>query len=588
LVNGEKDELGAGDALGEFRILNRLGEGGMGVVYMARDERLDRRVALKVIAPRLASDREFRERFVAEARSAAAIDHPHAVPIYSAGVADDRPYIAMRYIAGTDLRSVLTQSGPLSPVVATTVVSEIASALDAAHASGMVHRDVKPANILLEGEPGHGSSYLTDFGLTKGGDASVQLTGTGQWVGTIDYVAPEQIQAARIDARTDVYALGCVLYETLTGSIPFAGSDMQKMWGHVNGPFPVLEPAKEWRALGEVIVRATAKNPDDRFPSAGDFARAAAAAVAGARVETPERSVATSSAASGLEEASIGAKMGVGASPTVTGRAPAPGPRDMPTTRMPSPEPNRPRRPDGSLRTAAIIGGSLVLAAGLVTAAVVVSSGSSNGRQASASGKPRQQSTGTRVKSQPALPPNVEPCNATVYVKERVAGRPYTSCPFALEVERAYDRSGESAQISAYSPVTRKLYRMSCGGFNPITCSGGRGALVYLTSSTPSESEPPQSQSESDADLGDWPGGNGYSAMLGAFTVEEHARVRQSEAVERGLEAGVLYSSNFSSLTPGYWVVFSGSFRSIEEAAARAREAQSIGFTDSYPKLVAP
>jgi len=584
LVNGANDELGAGDALGEFRILDRLGEGGMGVVYLARDERLDRRIALKVIAPRLASDIEFRERFVAEARSAAAIDHPHAVPIYSAGVADDRPYIAMRYIAGTDLRNVLTQFGPLSPVIATTVVSEIASALDAAHASGMVHRDVKPANILLEGDPGHGSSYLTDFGLTKGRDANAQLTGTGQWVGTIDYVAPEQIQAGRIDARTDVYALGCVLYEALTGSVPFAGSDMQKMWGHVNGPFPVLEPANEWRALGEVIARATAKDPDDRFPSAGDFARAANAAVAGGRVETPERSVATGSAANGLDEAG----MGVGASPTVTGRAPAPGLRDMPTTRMPSPESNHPRRPNGNLRTAAIIGASLVFAAGLVAAAVVMSSGSSNSKQASTSRKLHQESTTDRIKSQPTLPPNVEPCSATVYVKERVAGRPYTSCPFALEVERAYARGGESAQISAYSPVTRKLYRMSCGGFNPITCSGGTGALVYLTSSTPSAPEPPQGQSESDADLGDWPGGNGYSAMLGAFTVEEHARARQSEAVERGLEAGVLYSSNFSSLTPGYWVVFSGSFRSIEEAAARASEAQSMGFTDSYPKLVAP
>ena len=204
------------------------------------------------------------------------------------------------------------------------MIAEIAAALDAAHSTGMVHRDVKPANILLEGGPGNGSSYLTDFGLTKGGEqATGPLTGTGQWVGTIDYVAPEQIQSGRVDARTDVYALGCVLYETLTGAVPYSGNDMQKMWGHVNEPFPALESGPRMAptaSLAAVIARATAKDPDDRFPSAGDLANAARAPLSGAPVEVPEHSVATGAAAAGLAEtATARQRPGAGQAPTVAG-----------------------------------------------------------------------------------------------------------------------------------------------------------------------------------------------------------------------------------------------------------------------------
>jgi len=182
----------------------------MGVVYLVRDERLGRQVALKVIAPDLAHDPEFQQRFEAEARSAAAIEHPNAVPIYSAGSADDTLFIAMRYIEGTDLRERLAEHGPLSPAVAATVVSEVGAALDAAHAAGFVHRDVKPANILLTGTPGKGTAFLTDFGLTRGlgTTQTQQLTNTGQWIGTLDYVAPEQMAAGRVDARTDIYSPG--------------------------------------------------------------------------------------------------------------------------------------------------------------------------------------------------------------------------------------------------------------------------------------------------------------------------------------------------------------------------------------------
>jgi serine/threonine-protein kinase len=595
-VNGKEGRLGIGDALGDLRILDRLGEGGMGIVYLARDERLDRRVAVKVIVPQLAKDPDFRERFITEARSAAAIDHPNAVPIYSAGVADDALYIAMRYIAGTDLRTVLEGAGPIAASTAIGIVAEIAAALDAAHAAGMVHRDVKPANILLEGEPGEAKSYLTDFGLTKGrGEPEAQLTGTGQWVGTIDYVAPEQIQGGRVDARTDVYALGCVLYEALSGSVPFAGNDMQKMWGHVNEPFPKLEQDRSGE-LAAVIARATAKDPDDRFPSAGDLARAATAALTGETVDAPERSVATGSAASGLTETASSAPATAPHAPTATGRAPI-GPRDRPTTQMPSPpERHGSAAGGGSSRTAAIIGGALVIAAGLIAAAVVIAGGSSTGNSSSpAAGNRHRDRVGTvsTVRDSPSptstLPPDTEPCGSDVYVNERRPGHPYTSCPFALEVANTYYRSGESAQITAYSPRTRRSYRMRCGGSNPVLCTGGAEAAVYIMSPSASTSatsvEPTEEASYA---RGDWPGGSGYSAMLGAFSVEAHARTREAEASGRGLEAGVLYSSDFSSLTPGYWIVFSGDFSDPAEAEARAAEARTAGFTDSYSKLVAP
>lgn len=564
----------------------------MGVVYLARDERLDRRIALKVIAPHLALDKEFRERFGAEARSAAAIEHPHAVPVYSSGVADGSLYIAMRYIEGTDLRSALRSSGPLTPAAAVTIVSEVAGALDAAHAAGMVHRDVKPANILLEGEPGRGKSYLTDFGLTKGrSESEAQLTGTGQWVGTIDYVAPEQIQSGRVDARTDVYALGCVLYEALTGTVPFSGNDMQKMWGHVNEPFPELARAHTDAAgdLPAVISRATAKDPNERFPSAGDLARSAAAALTGGAIDVPERSVATGSAAKGLAE-----NIPAGSPPnpgdqaaTVTGRAPV-HPRESQTTRMPSPPQRKPNRPGGGTRTAAIIGGALVIAAGLLAAAVVLAGNNSpdNTQKNAASGNTKGANS-PRGKTTPSstLAADLEPCSPTVSVRERLPGKPYTSCPFAREVERAYYQSGESTQISAYSPKTGKVYPMRCGGSNPIVCSGGTEAAVYIT---PTSSPNPEPTTASTSATGDWPGGSAYSAMLGAFSTEANARSRQQEATERGLDAGVLYSSDFSSLTPGYWVVFSGTFDSAEEAEARADLAHSVGYSDAYPRFVAP
>jgi hypothetical protein len=336
----------------------------MGVVYLVQDERLGRRVALKVIVPELAEDPEFRERFEGEARSAAAIEHPNAVPIYSAGSADGNLFIAMRYIDGTDLREYLAESGPLEPTAAARVVREVGSALDAAHTAGFVHRDVKPANILLTGEPGRGTAYLTDFGLTRGLGSHTQLTGTGQWIGTLDYVAPEQMAAGRVDARTDIYSLGCVLYEMLAGSVPYPGDDMQKLWGKANEQPPVLPDGSRAKELDAVIRRAMARDPKARFRSAGDLGLAASAAAGAATDRPTERSVATGVAAAGLVEGSV---------PPQPRR---PSAREQPTIRLPVADgPGRGvegRRSSGFVG-ALIVLGAVLLAAGLVVGALLLS-----------------------------------------------------------------------------------------------------------------------------------------------------------------------------------------------------------------------
>jgi hypothetical protein len=282
------------------RIEAEAGRGGMGVVYCATHLALDRRVALKLLAPDLAHDRGFRARFQQESRLAARIDHPNVIDIYEAGEDGGRLYIEMRWVDGSDLRKEIEGHGRLAPARAAAIVAQVAAALDAAHALGLVHRDVKPANILLGTRQGREHAYLSDFGLTKRVDSAGGLTQTGQWVGTLDYVAPEQIRGEKVDARADVYALGGVLAHALTGHVPFErDSDVAKMWGHINDPptapstvVPGLAPE-----LDAVVLRAMAKDPDDRFQSAGDLGRAALAAVEGRVPRAPERMVARGDAA---------------------------------------------------------------------------------------------------------------------------------------------------------------------------------------------------------------------------------------------------------------------------------------------------
>jgi serine/threonine-protein kinase len=264
----------AGSLVAGYRIESRIGAGGMAVVFRASDERLGRLVALKVLAPQWAADAEFRHRFVAESRAAAMVDDPHVIPIYEAGDTGGVLFIAMRFVVGGDLRDVLRREGPLRPDRAAGFLSPVASALDAAHRVGLVHRDVKPANVLVdhqEGRPDH--VYLSDFGVSKNAAAGSTLTGTGQFVGTPHFAAPEQIRGQAVDGRTDQYALACVAWQLLTGSVPFERDEpMMVLLAHLSEPPPSLAALRpELSAAGQVLARGLAKAPEDRYASCLDF-----------------------------------------------------------------------------------------------------------------------------------------------------------------------------------------------------------------------------------------------------------------------------------------------------------------------------
>src|SRR4051812_4709296 len=285
-------DLSPGDVFADHRIEAVAGRGGMGVVYRAVHLALERVVALKLIAPAFAGDPDFRARFVRESRAAASIEHPNVIPIYWAGEEQDVLYISMRWVDGWDLRQLIKTEGALEPARAAHIVAQMGAALDAAHERGLVHRDVKPANILLTGDD---HAYLTDFGLIKrADDGSTRISSTGGLVGTAGYVAPEQIRGERVDARTDVYSLGCVLFHTLTGRTPFAApAEGAMLVGHLQEE----PPSTGNEAFDAVVRRALAKDPSDRYPSAGDLGRAALTAAGEDVTPAPERVVARGEAA---------------------------------------------------------------------------------------------------------------------------------------------------------------------------------------------------------------------------------------------------------------------------------------------------
>ena len=260
-----------GTDFGNYRLAELLSRGGMGVVYLAEDVRMGRTVALKLISAEYAQNDAFRARFLHESRVAGAINHPNVIPVYDAGEHDGLLYIAMRYVEGTDLRGLLNSSAPLELERTVAIVSQSAAALAETHSRGLIHRDVKPANILLvprRTEDGTDHVYLSDFGLAKHLGSLSGPTRTGQFMGTVGYVSPEQIRGKGVEHRTDVYALGCVLFECLTGAPPFPRKDdFATIMAHVNDAPPLvceLRPDTP-AALEDVVQRALAKAPEDRF-----------------------------------------------------------------------------------------------------------------------------------------------------------------------------------------------------------------------------------------------------------------------------------------------------------------------------------
>ncbi|HEX2319499.1 MAG TPA: protein kinase [Streptosporangiaceae bacterium] len=288
-------DVNPGDKVAGYLLEEQIGQGGMAVVYRAYDERLDRRVALKVLAPSLAADNAFRTRFIRESRAAAIVEHPHIIPVYDAGDAGGCLFIAMRYVQGGDVRSLLADGHAVPPARAWNIVTQVASALDMAHSLNLVHRDVKPANMLIDGSaramPARGDDapqspdfntsgpvtehiYLSDFGISKQTVAS-NLTSTGQFVGTLDYIAPEQIEGRGLDGRADQYSLACAAYELLCGVPPFTGPNIFALINsHLSEQPPSARKVQPSLSAGvdRVLAKAMAKAPAGRYASCADFA----------------------------------------------------------------------------------------------------------------------------------------------------------------------------------------------------------------------------------------------------------------------------------------------------------------------------
>ncbi|HKZ13761.1 MAG TPA: serine/threonine-protein kinase [Solirubrobacterales bacterium] len=470
------EELKVGDRLGDFEVLEIAGAGGMGVVYKARQRSLDRDVALKVIREEIASEPEYRERFLREAKLAASVDHPHVVTVYDVGEEDDRLYLVMQWIDGTDLRRLLDGAGRLTPKRALAIGEQLGGALDAVHeASGLVHRDVKPANVLLREVAGEDHAYLTDFGIAKPPDMLENLTRTGSTVGTTGYLAPEQIQGKEAGPRSDLYSLGCLVFEMLTGKLPFAGeNELAVRWAHAQDPRPLVSQVLP--ALGHrydaFFLKALAIDPEARFASGREFAAALTAAQSSSGDTDPTAVMGATHTATKVGPVTPAPMPAGGHTPPPYGYA------------TPAPQPQHDR--SGSPLALIILGIVAVLgiAAAVAAAAGVFSKESApsastishsektNPGSKQQSGKPHQ---GHPVKK--VTPPaGSTSCASGLWVNE------HTSCPFAENTSSAYAEAGGADKIQVYSPVTGLTYAMACSGTALVTCKGGNDARVYFSS----------------------------------------------------------------------------------------------------------
>jgi serine/threonine protein kinase len=479
------DELKVGDRLGDFEIIDVAGAGGMGVVYKARQTSLDRDVALKVIKDEIASEPEYRERFLREAKLAASVDHPNVVTVYDVRDEDGRLYLVMQWIDGIDLRQLVDGSGRLTPKRAVVIAEQLAGALDAVHgASGLVHRDVKPANVLLREVAGEDHAYLTDFGIAKPPDLLDNLTRTGSTIGTTGYLSPEQIQGKEAGPRSDLYSLGCLTFEMLTGKKPFTGeNEMAVRWAHAQDARPLV--SQTLPALGHrydaFFQRALAVDPDERFQTGREFAQGLAAAQASTGDTDP-----TAVMAQTHEQTKAGPAT---PPPMRAGAQQTPAPYGYVTP------PPQPRHGDRSGNPVALIVIGIVAVCG-IAAAVLAASGTFNKSTSPASStvapsatkpnsgaqantNPRPGKKGSHKTLKPVKPPaGSESCTGSseLWVNQ------YTSCPFAENTQSAYAEANGSKHISVYSPVTGKTYSMACRGTSLITCKGGNNAAVYFGS----------------------------------------------------------------------------------------------------------
>jgi Protein kinase domain len=426
-----------GERIAGYVLEAQIGAGGMAVVFRARDERLGRAVALKLLAPGRAADGEFRQRFIRESRAAAAVDHPNIIPIYEAGEADGVLFIAMRYVQGGDVRTLIDQNGPLPAARAWAIVSQVAGALDSAHRHGLIHRDVKPGNILLDAGagaagrsrgPGPGQQpehvYLSDFGISKQPAGASSLTLAGQFVGTLDYIAPEQIDGSDLDGRADLYSLGCAAYELLSGKPPFRQSQgLALVRAHLSEPPPMLTAERPDLpvVINRVLASAMAKSPDERYSTCVQFAADLGRAL-GLVAGNPAPPEALGRSRSGPATEAAWPAPGVtptGGGPPRPHGHPQPGPYRGTQQGPPSGggpygggpyggggpawPPQAPRRRSRSARTGGIVAVAAVLAAAAVVAVVLVGRG--HGPSPADAGGRSAGSAGASASSAPAPAP---------------------------------------------------------------------------------------------------------------------------------------------------------------------------------------
>ncbi len=439
-----------GSTVAGYRIESCIARGGMSRVYRAEHIRLGRRDALKLLSNELMEDVRFRERFEREWRVAAGIDHPNIIPVFDAGEASGHFYIAMRYVETSDLRALLEREGRLDTGRAANIINQTASALDAAHGRGLVHRDIKPGNILIAAGD---HVFLSDFGLAKLTAADKGLTRTGYFVGTVDYAAPEQIQGnASLDARTDVYGLGCVAYECLSGARPYEGeSDLQLMYAHLQDPPPRITDVRPDvpAALDGVLGKALAKAKEDRYLTCGEFAAALTEAL------TEE---------GGRERAAARAPETV-AAPAETVAAPAP--LDPAETQLAD-------RPQPRRRAALLAGAAALTTVAVVASVVLLTGGSGSGDDDTSSAK-------TPAAAAPALADSFsDPASGWYRYESRAVRLGYAGGAYEFLIKvpnwRAHADTAFSSQASGLGDVTVAVDAVKQGA-----SPGAYGVLCRLT-----------------------------------------------------------------------------------------------------------
>jgi serine/threonine protein kinase len=541
-------QLAEGAVLTDYAIASVAGTGGMGVVYKATQRSLGRTVALKVIRDEIASQTEYRERFLREARLAASVDHPHVVAVFDVGEEDGHLFLAMQWIDGCDLGGLIRTFGPRSPDRAVAIASQVASALDAVHRdAGLVHRDVKPANVLVGDVDGKDHAYLTDFGVARAPDRGDQLTRTGCAVGTTGYMSPEQIMGSDPTDRSDLYALGCLFFETLTGQPPFAAhNEMAVRWAHAHEPRP--KPSVVLPELGlrydAFVAQALAVDPQHRFATGREFTAALQSAHKGALtiLVAPGDQVHTPTA--------VGPPTPVPLAP----QTPAPPP---PTPIYPAygyttpPPPYAPPTRGGNPLALVLLGLVAIagVAVGALAAAGVFSRGSGSAQTITSTEArhitnpparvSRQGHSGTSSNSAvagaatPVAPPAGSPtssCGGDLSVG------PNTTCGFARNVEQAYLQSaGGNTDVTAYSPATGQTYTMSCTGGTPHVCTGGTNASVYFTSG-PGPTAPTAPTAPSTPNSGTPPSAGGTTSCGGQLSVGPNTTCGFAQNVRQAYE----------------------------------------------------